>query len=190
MNNDNFSDRLLSLEETTPAYREKYEREVEAMLEKRLNPVQRFMFVFTTVLALAMVVFFAYAALVLLRELPLVIRASFGIGAVFAAAWAVLSIRILRAGQMNVRAHPNAMTGMTWGFIVILMVIMMLVTGKHPQAVLSVYMLLNALVFFIGGVAFLLANRIDQSELNMKERLLSLELRLAEMAEKLEQKAG
>ena len=186
MSNDNFSDRLLSLEQTTPAFREKYEREVKTMLEKTLNPIQRFVFIFTTVLALAMTMFFAYVALILARELPILIRASFGIGALFAAAWAILSIKILRAGKINLRAHPNAMTGMTWGFLVIFITIMMLVTGKHPQSVLSVYMLLNALVFFIGGVASLITNRIEQSELNMKEKLLGIELRLAELSEKME----
>jgi len=37
---------------------------------------------------------------------------------------------------------------------------------------------------------FLLTNRIEQSELNMKEKLLGIELRLAEMAESLPRKQG
>jgi uncharacterized membrane protein YiaA len=66
----------------------------------------------------------------------------------------------------------------------------MMVGGEHPDSVRSVFMVLSGLTFFVGGVAFLLGNVIQQSELNVKEKLLGIELRLTEIAEKLERKTG
>lgn len=185
MNNDNFSDRLLSVEQTTPAFREKYEREVKAMLEKKLTPVQKFVTGFMAVVCLAMFVFFTYAVLVITAGLPILIRASFGIGALFSLAFLIFLVKIVLSGKMNLRTQPNTMTGLVWVFLVIMQTIFMTIGGKHPESVSSVFMVLYGLTFLVIGVAILVTRRIELSELNMKENLLGIELRLAELSEKL-----
>ena len=47
-------------------------------------------------------------------------------------------------------------------------------------------MLLSGLAFFVMAAVFLLASRTEQSELNVKEKMLEIEYRLAELAEKVD----
>jgi hypothetical protein len=91
---------------------------------------------------------------------------------------------------MNRRTQPTTLNGMMWGFIVIMQTMFLLIAGQNPNSVASVFMVLFGLTFFVGGVAGLIGHKIEQSELNMKEKMLGIELRLAEMAEKMEQKSG
>ena len=186
MNNGNFSDRLLAMERANPDFREKYERGVKAMLEKRLTPVQKFVTGFMAVVCLAMFAFFTYAVLVITAGLPVLIRASFGVGALFSLAFLIFLVKIVLSGKMNLRTQPNTMTGLVWVFLVIMQTIFMTIGGKHPESVSSVFMVLYGLSFLVLGVAFLVTHRIEQSELNVKEKLLGIELRLAELCEKSE----
>jgi hypothetical protein len=185
MSNNNFSDRLISLEQDNPSFRERYEKEIKRMLEKTLTPIQRFAFGFTAVICAGFAVFFAYIGLVTARELPVLIRAGFGLGVLFGVAWAVIGGKIALRGKMNRRTQPNALNGMAWAFVVLMQTIYLLAGGAHPDRVVSVFMVLFGLTFMLGGAVFLLTNRIEQSELNMKEKLLGIELRLAEIAEDL-----
>lgn len=184
--NNNFSDRLISVEQTSPAFQERYEREVKAMLEKTLNPIQRFMFGFTAVICAGFAVFFAYIGLVTARELPVLIRAGFGLGVLFGVIWAIIAGKIAKTGKMNRRTQPNALNGMAWAFVVIMQTIYLMIGGQHPDRTVSVFMVVSGLTFLLGGAVFMIANRIEQSELNTREKLLGLELRLADIAEKME----
>ncbi len=185
MKNTNFSDQLLSMEQVNPTFQERYEKEIKKMLEKTLNPIQRFMFGFSAAMGAAFAIGFAYVAVVSARELPLLIRGSFGFGALVGLIWAIIAGKIVASGKMNLRTHPNAMNGLIWGFLVILQVVFMTMGGQHPDRVLSVFMILNGLTFLMMGATFMINNSIEQSELNVKEKLLGIELRLAEIAEAL-----
>jgi hypothetical protein len=44
---------------------------------------------------------------------------------------------------------------------------------------------LTVLVYFVMGVAFMIANRIDQTYIRAEEKFLQLELKPAELSEKL-----
>jgi len=46
-------------------------------------------------------------------------------------------------------------------------------------------MILGGLVFLVMGLAFLMRHFIEQSELKTRERLLEIEYRLAELAERI-----
>ena len=187
MSNRSFSDRLLSAEQTTPAFREKYEREVKAMLLKTLTPAQRFAWWFSTVMSIGLFAGFGYVA-VTAAKLPIIVRGAFALGAIAGLAWGIVAGKIARTGVMHRKIHPNVLTGAVWVFMVLFTVVMLLVTAKHPDSVRSVYMLLYALAFYLMGLASLITNRIDQTYIRTEERLLEIELRLAELKESLDGK--
>lgn len=187
MSNHDFSDRLLSVEQTTPAFRERYEKEIRKMLEKTLTPLQRFAFGFSTVLSIGMAVFFTWAA-ISGRGLPPAFRAMFGLGVLVTLAWAIVGGRIVLSGKMHLKTHPNTLTGMMWGFVLTVQIVILMWGGQHPESVKSVYMAIYGLTFLLMAALFMVSNRIEQSELNMKEKLLGIEMRLAEIADSLPEK--
>lgn len=190
MSNHDFSDRLLSAEQTTPAFRDKYETEVKAMLEKKLTRPQRVGYTLSALMGALFLVVFGAVALFAPREFPAWGRALFGLGSAFGLVWAILVGRIVITGKVNLRTGANALVGLTWGFVVTVVTVLMMVGVDRAEPVKSVYMLLVGLVYLLIAAMFMIFNRIEQSELNMKEKLLGIELRLAEMAESLPKKQG
>jgi len=180
-----FSDRLVESDQMTPACRDKYEKELKAMLLKTLTPAQRIGWWFSTLMCVGFFVAFGYFAVTATKELPVLVRGSFALGSIFGLAMAIVAGRVAWKGVMHRKIHPNALTGGAWAFLVIFTVIMLLVTGKHPDSVRSVYMVLSVLVYFLMGVAFMITNRIDQTYIRTEEKFLQLEWMLAELAEKL-----
>jgi len=179
-----FRDELIAADPVASGHRERYERAVQEMLHKRLSGGHKVMLVVTTLVAVGLAITFGVVA-VTGHELPVLARAAFGVGVAFAVGWVVLNVSILRRGDINLRTDANAMTGMTWGFLVILMTFLLLLAGTMPDAVRGVHMLVAGLVFLVIGVAFLITNRVDQAELNTREKLLEIEHRLASLAERL-----
>ncbi|HET6455426.1 MAG TPA: hypothetical protein VFI02_13565 [Armatimonadota bacterium] len=184
MTDERFSDRLVESEQMSPGCRERYEREVKAMLETRLTPIQRFTFGFTALVGIGFLVVFGYLA-IMASELPALARGGFALGSIFGLVWGIVAGRVAWKGVMHRRNIPNALTGMVWGLIVFVTVGTLLVTGKHPDSVRSVYMVLSVLVYFVMGVAFVITNRIDQTFIRTEEKFLQLELKLAEIAERI-----
>lgn len=179
-----FQDRLLAAEQLNPEYQEKYNKEVRAMLEKKLTPVQRWGYVFSAILGVVFLTVFGIAAIVA-RELPILARLVFGLGAVFGLAWAAFAGSIAKRGTLNLRAHPTAMTGMAWGFVIILMTLLLLLGTRQPDSTRSVFVVVSGLVFLVMAAVFMIFNRIDQAELKTREKLLEIEYRVAEIAEAL-----
>jgi hypothetical protein len=181
---NSFRDRLLASESTTPALRERYEREVGMLLEKKLSNPMRWGAIAMSVVQLALAGIFAYAFFAA-DELPILARAGFAAGVLFSLTFLVLLIRVVRKGSMNLRTDPNIMTGLVWVFLVIMITLFMLVAGTMQDQVRGIAMVLNGLVFLIFGVVFMLQNNIMQAHLKTEEKLLEIELRLAEIAERL-----
>ena len=176
----NFADQLMQCEFETPALREKYEQEVQAMFEKQLGTAGRAMWVFWTVFGLAQAALFSWVAVANYGELPVLGTVSFGIGVVFALAFAGLSAWIAYSGRMLLKIHPPLMAGLVWVFMVAMVTIYMVIA---PNSINGLRMLLSGLIFLVMAVAFLLAGRTEQAELRTKEKLLEIEYRLAELSE-------
>jgi len=181
---DGFQDRLLAAEQLNPEYQEKYNKEVRAMLEKKLTPVQRWGYVFSAILGVVFLTVFGTAAIVA-RELPILARIAFGLGAVFGLASAAFAGSIAKKGTLNLREHPTAMTGMVWGFVIIMMTLFLLLGARQPDSTRSVFVVVSGLVFFVMAGVFMIFNRVDQAELKTREKLLEIEYRVAEIAESL-----
>ena len=194
MKNTNFSDQLLSMEQVNPAFQERYEKEIKKMLEKTLTPIQRISFAISGVLTAAMGCFFVYLAFFgpTIKgpgTMPILTRGMLGLGTVFAVIWAVMVWKIVAKGKMNRRTFPNTLNSMIWVLQSLVAVILLIGTGSHPNLVSSVYTAVFGLTFLVFGVATLVTNRVEQCALKTEEKLLGIELRLAEIAEALPKKS-
>jgi len=181
------SERLLRCEIETPALREKYEKEVQAMFEKRLGPAQRWMWVFWTLFGLAQAIVFSWAAVASFGQLPGWGTLIFAIGVPFALATAGLSAWIAYTGRLLLKTHPPAIAGLMWVLIVILVTIFMVAA---PDSIVGLRMLLSGLIFLVMVAVFMLAGRTEQAELRTKEKLLEIEYRLADLSDRIGQSHG
>ena len=181
------SNQLLGIEQWDPVYQERYRKELQKMLEKKLTGVRRWEYIFWIVLGIGFTILFGTVAIIA-RELPLLARVGFAFGAVFGLAWACLAGSIVKRGVFDLRAHPKAMAGLGWVVALTVVILAMLAGIKLADPIKGVQMVVNGLVFLMIAAVFMIFNRIDQAELNTREKLLEIELHLAEIAEKISEK--
>lgn len=156
------------------------------MLEKTLTPAQKVGFGLTTLACLVWAAFCGYSAATQ-SSWPAFVRVSFGFGSVFMLIGAILVGKVFMRGRMHRRVTPNAVTGLVWVGVVFMVALFLVFTGRQPDAIKSTYVLLTGLVFLVFAAVSLITNRIDQAQIKTEEQFLELKLRLAELAEKVEQ---
>ena len=78
---------------------------------------------------------------------------------------------------------PSSFT-LVWVFTVLMMVFFLMVGMSLEDRLLGLMMIANGLAFLIIAAVHWITHRIEQAELATRERLLQLELRLAELCEK------
>ena len=159
-----FRERLLKAEQATPALRERYEKEMQAMLEKKLTGVRRWVWLGAAAMGVGFTGLFGTLAVVAPAGFPWWGRLIFAAGALFGIGWAILAIRIFRRGSLNLKTDTGAATGMAWGLPILRMIV-------------------SGLVFLVMGAAFLMRHVVELSELKTREKLLEIEYRLAELSE-------
>lgn len=177
------SERLLELDSVTPALRQRYDMEVQSMLEQKLTGVRRLAWIGSGILGVGFVVLFGIAAVVAPAEFPLLGRAAFICGALFGLIWAGFCVWLIRRGSVDRRTHGNAAAGAAWGFTIMMVVISMLLADRAPDQVVGVRMVVTAIVFLIMAAVFLILARIQTAELNTREKVLEIECQLAELLE-------
>lgn len=180
---EQFRDRLLDAERVTPHYRERYHREVEAMMEKRLTGWEKALIAATSVFSLACAVWFVALATSHPR-LPDIARGGLLFGALFGAAWCAGAVRVLRRGTLRPQSDEPAVAVWAWLWGVGLTTLFLLLAPRLPgnQGVL---LTLSGLCFLLYGAVFRIAGRLRQSETNTRLKLLEIELSLAELREHL-----
>ncbi|MBI5093054.1 MAG: hypothetical protein HZB26_11530 [Candidatus Hydrogenedentes bacterium] len=184
MNDQPLRERLFEQETRSPALEEKFRKELRAMTERKLKPFERVVWSFATALGLFFVVFFGYIAITAPHGFPLLARLGFVAGSVFGAAWAGLSIWTLRQGSINWLRHENAVHGITFGFVLILLILFQMLGGQMENKTGAILMVLNgAVAFMVFGIPALFNLRINRTEAVLREHLLKVELELAELAD-------
>ncbi len=183
-----FRDRLVAMEQITPSLKERYQKEIRAMFEKKLTRPMKLAWIGSGILGMGFVVLFGTVAIIVPEEFPMLGRLMFVAGAVFGLAWAALAAVIVRRGSINLKSHGKAAVGITWCFLVLLTTVILVLAGKHPDRIVGVYMICAVLPFLIMGAVFMIQYRIQEAELKTREKLLEIELRMVELAEKLEGK--
>jgi hypothetical protein len=177
-----FRERLLDAEQVTPALKERYHKELQAMLEKQLSGMRRWGWLGSAIMGLGFAVLFGTLAVVAPAEFPWWGRLIFATGALFGIGWVLLGLKVFRRGSLDRKFDSWAASGMGWGFTVLVVTVAMVCA---PENVVGVRMILSGLVFLVMAAAFLIRHVIEQSELKTREKLLEIEYRLAELADRM-----
>lgn len=188
MNKSNkiFRDKLLDIEKPNPTLKDKYEREVQAMVEKKIRGITKLAHIGSLVMGLGFLIIFGTTAIMAPREFPLWGRSIFAIGAVFGFAVIVFEAWLLKKGTINLKKDEVAMAGLGWAFVVIVTTIVLVFSGKMPDQIIAVKMLVSMIIFLMPAGFMLNKAFVQRSELNMREKLLEIEHRLVEISEKME----
>ncbi|MBA3485085.1 MAG: hypothetical protein H0T51_25090 [Pirellulales bacterium] len=174
--------RLLDAEEISPTLRSSYQSELDAMLAPALTPRKAASGVTLLVILLVGVAALLHNLFVVEAE-PLVtvgwlaLLAGFG-GAAF-----------LVARDLWLKKHSKksqfAVTYLICGAAGMLAVVTMLRGMSEPADPASTFHVLFALVFYIACLFWNLDSRIAAAELAAREQMLRIEIRLADLAERL-----
>jgi len=175
-------DRLCELEPQNPLLRERYSKELRAMLELKLSRTMKVFLVLVCVASVAIAIFLGTLA-VIRDELPPLARGGMAGGMVFALAWAGVTASVLRRGAMQLRTHPAALAALSWTFAVLLETCFLVLAPQFPDRFYAGLSLVCGLVLLIGAGVMMVCTRVQQAELRMQESLLRLEYRIAEMSE-------
>ena len=157
------------------------------MLEQPLTKTRKTSFILSAILCTIMMVMLTIAALSSHRA-PIGVRIGLGLGAVYAAGWLIMSIRILRRGTFNLRSDSRVLSAWPWIFMVALVTLILFMTGQRADSVKSVWMLLYGLTFLLMASMFLIQHWISDARLKVEERLLEVQLRVAELAEEIKRR--
>jgi len=183
-----FREKLLDMEKPNASYKKQYEMEVLAMVEKKLTGWTKLSHIVGLIMGLGFAVLFGTVAVIIPREFPLWGRFIFALGAVFGLIIIVFEGWILKKGTINLKTDEMASAGLAWGFIVIIGSIVLVFSGTHSDPIKGVHMLVYLLFFLVMAAVFMIRAFIQRSELNTREKLLEIEYRLADLAEKIENK--
>jgi hypothetical protein len=182
--NDSFRERLLRLEQVTPALKERYDKEVQAMLEKRITGISRWVVLGSAVMSVVFAVLLVVWAIIPpAEEVPLPARIPVAVGALFSVGFAILLLRVFRRGSIDLKFDTSVYIGMVWVFAVLMVIMFMVMSLLAPDRIAGLWMMIFGLVVLVVGAVFLIRHVIEQSELKTREKLLEIEYRLAELAE-------
>jgi FtsH-binding integral membrane protein len=181
-------DKLVDMEKPNANYREEYEKEVRAMFEKKLTGLTRTWAIVGLIMGLGFFILFGSLAVIVPREFPLWGRFIWALGAVFGLGFAGLETWVLKKGAVNLKTDNMAMAGLGWAFVVIVASIILVFSARFSDPMKGVRALIAVLIFLVLAAVCLLKAFIQRSEVNTREKLLEIEYRLAELAEKMEGK--
>jgi len=191
-----FGEKLIEMEKPNPTCKEKYKKEVQAMLEKKLNYFWRAGFAVLSVLGLlAAIPFFNLASSKMgQNDLGLFVRIVTVSGAIFSLAWMILMGWIAATGKLKLRnqiAYMSAI-GIAIGFFFMayfMFIFVLPIAINEPTDYRSICGIQLALIgfFFVTTIALCLIIRaLYNVGFRTHEKLLEIEYRIVELAEKME----
>lgn len=184
--NKTFRDKLLDIEKPNPTLKDKYEREVQAMVEKKLTGLRKLGTLVSLVMGLGFLVLGGTMAVIVPKEFPLWGRAIWALGSVFGLTLAGLAVLALKKGTVNLKTDDMSAAGLGWSFIIIVATITLAFSGQLSDRTIAIKMLVSLLIFEVAVAVGLLKAIIERSEVKTREKLLNIEYHLAEISEKME----
>ncbi|MFC1607341.1 hypothetical protein ACFL47_05160 [Candidatus Latescibacterota bacterium] len=177
-----FRDRLLAQEKTTTEYENNYRKEIRMLVEKKLSTVHKTGNLIISILNFGLAVLCVYAAYRFNEWKSLARISALLFGTVFMGVSVFIGWTVKR-GSINLKAHPTIISTGFWIFSIVLMVVLVFLQLQLDNAK-SLHLLMNGLFVLIVSAVYLITNSVKQSEIKTHERLLGLEYRIAEVAEK------
>jgi hypothetical protein len=177
-------DRLSELEPVNPDLRGKYDQALKDLFERKLSWPMK-LFVAAVGLMSVGIAIFLGSNIVLHPELPALAHVGLAGGVAFSLAWAALCGWTLRKGMWYAKIQPTAAGALAWVFAVFLETLFLVLAPLAPDPYLWTVAILAGLVILIGAGVQMLGTRIQQSEVALRESLLRMEYRLAEVTEEL-----
>jgi len=190
IHNDSFTDKLLAMEQTSPIYKEQYERKVKAMLETKLSRMQRVGFAILAVIGICATIQFFNMTQKNQENIwrlftipPLVLAIGWTILTGWVAVTGILKLRIQRPGIISIALALCF-------FAVVAFVLIWIIplsredTSNLPilgtQLALMGFFMVNTigLCMILGGLC-----RLD---FRSREKLLEIECHLADLTEKID----
>jgi hypothetical protein len=178
-----FRDQLLAVEPVAPDAREQVLKEIRHMLNRELSWPHKIFLAVLAVFSLCSAAVCAFLAITE-RELPTLARVGLGTGTLFGLAWLTLFVVIIRRGSMDMLRDQRRMAQMVWVFTLLMVIFFVMVGMSSPDSSKGLLMIAQSLVFLISAAVYWLTVCIQQAELNVKERLLRLELQLTELSQR------
>ena len=192
-----FVEKLVELEKPNPCYKEKYKKEIKSMLEKKLNYFWRAVFAILSVLGLlATLQFFEMSSKKFGTSLGEFIRIVAILGCVLTLSWTATMGWIAIKGKLNLRKYPAriAAIGIALGFFFIsyfLFVFIFPIALNEPmdyRSIIGIYLALIGFFFVVIIALSLIISTLNSLGYRTREKLLEIELHIAELSEKLESK--
>lgn len=186
-NHDDFRDRLIAAQNVTPEHRERYERSLGSMLNRQLTPAQRIQSVVSVLWGIAGLAVCVWA---LVADTGTSIQFKYLIGLL---GLMVLGVTVMRGwvavtGKINLRLQPRMIAYVSFYGILLFVIAIFLIVAQIPESSTRVYYMMVAMFPLLLATAKLILMQMDQSELNVREKLLEMELRLAELSEQMAKK--
>jgi MFS family permease len=178
-----FRDRLLAVEPLSPDSAKHLQQELHAMFVRELTTPRRITFSIVADIALVSAAVCAFLALTE-PTLPMLPRIGLGTGTLFGLAWATIAARVCWRGTIDLKLDSRRIAAMVWVFTVLMMVFFLMIGMSVEDRLLGLMMIANGLAFLILAAVYWLTHRIEQAELTTREKLLQLEVRVAELCEK------
>ena len=191
-----FRDKLMDIEKPNPTYKKKYQKEVQAMLEKKLSYFWRVGFGILSVAGL--LAFILFVELLCARFGISGLNLFFSIyafsGVVLTLVWAIVTGWIAAKGKLNLRTQPACMTviSLIVAFLFLVYFVIMYVVPNvlvDPTSVPTVFgsqiAIMGFLLLVTIGICLILFV-LYRAESGTREKLLEIEYRLVELAEKIE----
>jgi hypothetical protein len=180
-----FRDQVIEVEKPDPNYREQYNNEMSAMIAQKLTQAKKLHLVAELILSMSLAVLFGSLAIFAPKGLPWFGRIGFGVGAVSGLAFVGLCVGVLKKGNLNLKKDGLAAASLGWGVVIVTGTIALAFANKLPDPVVGLQWLVGVLFFLIGAGVLLLCAHIQRSEMNTREKLLEIEYRLGELAERM-----
>ena len=186
-----FVDRLLTADTPSPDTRERYEKEVRAMLEKTASPRQRGVYLVVAVLLVPLSIMLVASGVSAIASHPppepeMLMFASIYLVASGLALSVIAGILFWAfwKGVINLRWSRGWATGL--GVVYIgLLGWLFLCTARYLPEVLRDDLRVLGLVLLVYAAVAWVAHNVAQAEMKTAEKLLEIELRLAELGENL-----
>jgi hypothetical protein len=189
MSNDskNFRERLLEMQEVAPALRTAYESKLDAIFYEAPSRKNRLLALALVLISLAVVGGEIRALIVNKGDYSFYVGATtMLIACAVAAVWIVRDLRRARVEKKSAFRVSELFYGAA-SILTVTSMIHGLGAKENPSSTFSV---LFIFVFLFVCAVWSLANRITASEMAMKEQMLRLECRLADMSDRLDRPAA